>query len=240
MLANSFLSSFRGQESNWLFVFSWVFQYVYLSYLPLSRLFPRVSPPVSSSSLRRLFLQFLLPRSPNPLPMIPSSSPSKALLFYLLLVFYRGSLLQYLLRLLQGPFLFLLLRLIILAPPSSSSPPKCFSSSPSFAFLQIIPRLPQSPFNIYLPRRLQVLLACLVAFAAAAPQFSSPDYRIIQVLRDSRQDQGDGNYNYEFETENGIYTNVEGRPGSAGQSNKAGSFRWAVYKFCIPLTVLNV
>lgn len=89
-------------------------------------------------------------------------------------------------------------------------------------------------YSLFLLRRTQVLLACLFALSAASPQFgratthplSHPSpYRIIQVLRDERVDRGDGNYNYEFETENGIYTNVEGRTGSVGQSNKAGSFR---------------
>nr|ABC26005.1 arthrodial cuticle protein AMP16.3 [Callinectes sapidus] len=96
-----------------------------------------------------------------------------------------------------------------------------------------------------------VLLACLFALSAAAPQFlrtSRPqpfipfippqqnnrilppqqNNRIIQVLRDSRDDRGDGNYNYEFETENGIYTNVEGRTGLSGQTNQAGSFRFTL------------
>ncbi|XP_045102370.1 cuticle protein AMP1A-like [Portunus trituberculatus] len=89
-----------------------------------------------------------------------------------------------------------------------------------------------------------VLLACLFALSAAAPQFLRPsrtsqpfipfippqpqNNRIIQVLRDSRDDRGDGNYNYEFETENGIYTNVEGRTGLAGQTNQAGSFRFTL------------
>lgn len=98
--------------------------------------------------------------------------------------------------------------------------------------------------------RSQVILACLVAVAAAAPQFGfsrTPDSRfaapraqaitipervrfepvrpVIQVLRYSSADSGDGNFNYEYEGENGIYKNVVGTPGFNGQSNMRGVFR---------------
>lgn len=77
----------------------------------------------------------------------------------------------------------------------------------------------------------QVLLACLAAVAAAAPQFGGqpdfrPDYRPIAILRDEREDFGDGNFRYEFETENGILTNAVGTPGAQGQSNIQGFFRY--------------
>ncbi|MPC50968.1 Cuticle protein AMP1A [Portunus trituberculatus] len=69
-----------------------------------------------------------------------------------------------------------------------------------------------------------VILACLAAVALAAPQeFAAP---VIQIVRDERTDQGDGNFNYLFETENGIATNVQGAPGSVGQSNMQGSYRY--------------
>ncbi|KAG7176966.1 Cuticle protein AMP1A-like 1 [Homarus americanus] len=63
------------------------------------------------------------------------------------------------------------------------------------------------------------LFVCLVALAAAAPD------RDAQTLTDERSDQGDGNFRYEFETSNGIYTQKTGTPGSEGQSNYQGSFR---------------
>ncbi|XP_042222770.1 cuticle protein AM1199-like [Homarus americanus] len=78
-----------------------------------------------------------------------------------------------------------------------------------------------------------VILACLAAVAVAAPQFSRhythpyhPDYRHIAILRDDRQDNGDGNFRYDFETENGIAVSAVGRPGSRGQSNIQGSYRF--------------
>ncbi len=74
-----------------------------------------------------------------------------------------------------------------------------------------------------------VLLACLAAVAVAAPQFGTqdeyrPEYRHIAILRDEREDFGDGNFRYEFETENGIVTSAVGTPGSQGQSNIQGYF----------------
>ncbi|KAK8377510.1 hypothetical protein O3P69_013856 [Scylla paramamosain] len=73
----------------------------------------------------------------------------------------------------------------------------------------------------------QIILACLAAVAVAAPQFSSEPRRpIIQVLRYTSADDGNGNFNYEYEGENGIYKNVVGTPGSAGQSNMRGVFRF--------------
>ncbi|KAK4304201.1 hypothetical protein Pmani_023835 [Petrolisthes manimaculis] len=70
-----------------------------------------------------------------------------------------------------------------------------------------------------------VLIACLAAVAVAAPQqFLNPEFRNIAVLRDERINNNDGNFNYNFETENGISTSVQGTPGSFGQSNMRGSF----------------
>ena len=69
-----------------------------------------------------------------------------------------------------------------------------------------------------------MLLACLAAVAVAAPQFN--DGRpIVVVLRDDRQDNGDGNFNYAFEADNGIVEQRSGTPGVQGQSNIQGSFR---------------
>nr|P81384.1 RecName: Full=Cuticle protein AMP1A; AltName: Full=HA-AMP1A [Homarus americanus] len=52
--------------------------------------------------------------------------------------------------------------------------------------------------------------------------------RDAQTLTDERSDQGDGNFRYEFETSNGIYTQKTGTPGSEGQSNYQGSFRFTL------------
>ncbi|XP_066941327.1 uncharacterized protein [Macrobrachium rosenbergii] len=87
-----------------------------------------------------------------------------------------------------------------------------------------------------------VVLASLLAVGYGAPQFFSRGFpftprpfrpapapqpyhnRHIATIRDFREDQGNGNFRYEFETENGINVNAVGRPGSKGQSNIAGSF----------------
>lgn len=86
--------------------------------------------------------------------------------------------------------------------------------------------------NDYLssPYLLQILFACLVAVAAAAPQqfvseFIQPPNRPIGILRDERQNTGDGNFSYDFETENGIAVNVVGTVGSLGQTNMQGGYR---------------
>lgn len=81
-----------------------------------------------------------------------------------------------------------------------------------------------------------MVVAALVAVAVAAPQFGNQygnqfdrrdrvNYRPIAILRDDRQDFGDGNFNYQFETENGINVNARGTPGSKGQSNIEGYYR---------------
>lgn len=67
-----------------------------------------------------------------------------------------------------------------------------------------------------------MLLACLFAVAAAAPQLEQEP---IGIVLDERSDSGDGNFRYNFETENGIGMEVSGTPGAAGQSNMQGVFR---------------
>ncbi|XP_069942947.1 cuticle protein AM1199-like [Cherax quadricarinatus] len=80
-----------------------------------------------------------------------------------------------------------------------------------------------------------VIFVCLVVSVVSAAQFGQqfprydrPDYRHIAILRDNRHDSGDGNFNYEFETENGISVSAVGRPGSKGQSNIQGSYRFTL------------
>ncbi|XP_045621213.1 cuticle protein AMP4 [Procambarus clarkii] len=68
-----------------------------------------------------------------------------------------------------------------------------------------------------------VLLACLAAVAVAAPQ-RDPKPELATVLRDDREDSGDGNFKYEFETSNGIVQSITGYPGAEGSSNIQGSF----------------
>ncbi|KAK3857449.1 hypothetical protein Pcinc_036282 [Petrolisthes cinctipes] len=69
-----------------------------------------------------------------------------------------------------------------------------------------------------------VIFACLAAVALAAPQQREADF--IDIIRDERVDNGDGNYNFLFETENGIYQEVAGRPGDNGGQHMEGSFRF--------------
>nr|XP_045621330.1 cuticle protein AM1159-like [Procambarus clarkii] len=66
----------------------------------------------------------------------------------------------------------------------------------------------------------QTLLICLVAVAAAAP-----DKDATTVL-DKRSDSGDENFHYNFQTSNRIAAQKTGTPGSEGQSNMQGSFRF--------------
>ncbi|KAK4304210.1 hypothetical protein Pmani_023844 [Petrolisthes manimaculis] len=70
-----------------------------------------------------------------------------------------------------------------------------------------------------------VLLACMAVVAAAAPQLAPLP---VAILRDDRQDNGDGNFQYIFETENGIAVESSGTPGIQGQSNMQGSFRYTL------------
>ncbi|XP_050720551.1 cuticle protein AM1199-like [Eriocheir sinensis] len=86
--------------------------------------------------------------------------------------------------------------------------------------------------------KLLVVLS-LAAVALASPQFGSgrrfpvpqprSDHKHIAILSDNRYDNGDGNFGYDFETEHGIDVEAKGTPGSKGQSNIGGS-----YKFILP------
>lgn len=58
----------------------------------------------------------------------------------------------------------------------------------------------------------------------AAPQ-APRDADFIDIIRDERVDNGDGNFNYLFEAENGIYKEVSGRPAPEGGQEMQGSFR---------------
>ncbi|KAK8377809.1 hypothetical protein O3P69_014036 [Scylla paramamosain] len=71
---------------------------------------------------------------------------------------------------------------------------------------------------------LEVIVAALLALAAAAPQSTSD--REAYIITDERTDNGDGNFAYQFETSNGIYSQRTGVPGSKGQSNMQGSERF--------------
>ncbi|KAK3891959.1 hypothetical protein Pcinc_004174 [Petrolisthes cinctipes] len=66
-----------------------------------------------------------------------------------------------------------------------------------------------------------ILLACLAVVASAAPQLAPLP---VAILRDDRQDNGDGNFQYTFESENGISVSASGSPGSQGQANIQGSY----------------
>ncbi|XP_042222780.1 cuticle protein AM1159-like isoform X2 [Homarus americanus] len=69
-----------------------------------------------------------------------------------------------------------------------------------------------------------VLLACLAALAVAAPQFENAIP--VLILRDDRVDNGDGNFNYAFESDDGIAIEASGSSGSVGQSNIQGTIRF--------------
>ncbi|XP_053656856.2 cuticle protein AM1199-like [Cherax quadricarinatus] len=70
-----------------------------------------------------------------------------------------------------------------------------------------------------------VVLACLAAVAVAAPQLQD-NQPVVAILRDDRQDNGDGTFNYAFEADNGIAVEASGSPGSQGQSNIQGVYRF--------------
>ncbi|XP_063598673.1 cuticle protein AM1199-like [Penaeus indicus] len=74
-----------------------------------------------------------------------------------------------------------------------------------------------------------VLLTYLMAAVTAAPQFTRPnlpDRPFVAILRDERQDLGDGAFSYVFEAANGISESRVGYPGSKGQANMQGSYRF--------------
>ncbi|KAK4304188.1 hypothetical protein Pmani_023822 [Petrolisthes manimaculis] len=68
------------------------------------------------------------------------------------------------------------------------------------------------------------LLVCLIGVAVAVPRADQD----ATLLLDERSDNGDGNFKYAFETSNGIYKEKTGVPGSAGQSNMQGSYRFTL------------
>lgn len=69
----------------------------------------------------------------------------------------------------------------------------------------------------------QVIFACLFAVALAAPQ-QNP-LGLAEVLVDERVDNGDGTFQYNFQTSNDIAAQRTGSVGSAGQSNLQGVYR---------------
>lgn len=72
-----------------------------------------------------------------------------------------------------------------------------------------------------------MVLACLVAVAAAAA--APQELRPVEILLDERTQGTDGSFSYTYEAENGIAMDVSGRPGSEGQSNMQGSYRWVFF-----------
>ncbi|XP_068226141.1 cuticle protein AM1199-like [Palaemon carinicauda] len=72
-----------------------------------------------------------------------------------------------------------------------------------------------------------ILLACMAAVAVAAPQLGQDQtlrQRPIAILKDERQDLGNGEFFYTFETENGITESRRGYRGSKDQINMEGSY----------------
>ncbi|XP_042888864.1 cuticle protein AMP4-like [Penaeus japonicus] len=69
-----------------------------------------------------------------------------------------------------------------------------------------------------------ILIACLFAVALARPQ----DLNDVPILRDDRLNEGNGNFNYDFETGNGIVVSAVGTPGVEGQSNIQGTYTYPV------------
>ncbi|KAK3857469.1 hypothetical protein Pcinc_036302 [Petrolisthes cinctipes] len=62
-----------------------------------------------------------------------------------------------------------------------------------------------------------LVLSCLVVVAVALPQYDPRDQEAT-VIVDERSDNGDGNFQYRFQTSNGIETQKVGVPGTQGQS----------------------
>ncbi|XP_068215674.1 cuticle protein AM/CP1114-like [Palaemon carinicauda] len=78
---------------------------------------------------------------------------------------------------------------------------------------------------------MKAIFASSLAFAAlfatcvsGAPQQPTP--RPIAIIRDDRFQPQDGAYSFDLETENGIIQSEAGSPGSQGQTNVQGSFRF--------------
>ncbi|XP_064084284.1 cuticle protein AMP1A-like [Macrobrachium nipponense] len=84
--------------------------------------------------------------------------------------------------------------------------------------LQVLPRA-TSTANMKL-----IIVACLVAMALAAPRPEDD----VSILRDDAVDQGDGNFNYNFELSDGTAIGAEGTPNDAGSVNIEGSYRFTL------------
>ncbi|KAK4304185.1 hypothetical protein Pmani_023819 [Petrolisthes manimaculis] len=72
-----------------------------------------------------------------------------------------------------------------------------------------------------------LVLSCLVVAAVALPQYDPRDQEAT-IIVDERSDSGDGNFQYRFQTSNGIDTQKVGVPGSQGQSNMNGGFSFTL------------
>ncbi|XP_050720678.1 cuticle protein AMP4-like [Eriocheir sinensis] len=66
------------------------------------------------------------------------------------------------------------------------------------------------------------IFACLLALAVARPQ----DLGASKTLRSESVNEGNGVFNYGFETDTGIVVDAAGTPGTEGQSNIAGSYKF--------------
>ncbi|KAG7158124.1 Cuticle protein [Homarus americanus] len=71
----------------------------------------------------------------------------------------------------------------------------------------------------------QIILACLAVVAVASPQYPR-DPRFIAIVHENSENDGNGNYNFQYEGENGIFVDGSGRRGSKGQSNMQGFYRF--------------
>ncbi|XP_066941226.1 cuticle protein AM1199-like [Macrobrachium rosenbergii] len=73
-----------------------------------------------------------------------------------------------------------------------------------------------------------LLIVCLTGVAMAAPQFFQGNFQpsgpVAQILQDERTGNPDGSFNYAFQTDNGIFVQAQGVPGSLGQTNIQGSY----------------
>ncbi|XP_071551996.1 cuticle protein AM1159-like [Panulirus ornatus] len=75
-----------------------------------------------------------------------------------------------------------------------------------------------------------VVFACLAAAVVAASQSTGPfnqqDEATAAIYRDTQETYGNGGFNYQFLTENGILVTVVGTPGFNDQGNMEGSYRF--------------
>ncbi|XP_042859015.1 cuticle protein AM1199-like [Penaeus japonicus] len=71
-----------------------------------------------------------------------------------------------------------------------------------------------------------IILVCIIALGLADPQYGRPNQKHVAIVREDRQDDGNGRFSYSFEAENGISVAAAGSPGSKGQSNINGNFRF--------------